>query len=511
MFISFQFCINRLVAHFCFCKRVVLHAYYLFVVAAFNDSWDIKNKTITFQDNLETSRTEQDKLKLCLKELADLSRDNIKLLRTELKELQKHVQDNKSDVLLNFSNLTTSFQNLLLKHDSNEREIIEGLNAEHDIQIMEYKMEQHQRSVEKKSLEEQIVYLDDSLKKASEDNEFLKSELAKVNENCERRVGALESRVKEVLEEKERAVKETTDRLCETHKNEIERLRSHFKYVMSDRSPSQVSIEKFDFKDDSQAKHTKAELDEAVAQETKKWQRTVEQIQIQHYISLEDVRKQITDKKDQEIVALREQVESLIADCKKYKNAIQKISDRELLRRIDLLEREKSELQLQVDGTRQQPLTDLAASVAVVEGEPDNGVFSSSQLSTAGRIDVATSPLRQHRETLTRSHSSAIRPCSVSLNSCQEGDLVLVVWSQKYETYVIHQESRYLYFLNSDCIKRLGLKEGGADQTNPYCIGEVESKEYCCAKKVCLYFYVRVKIIRMHAYIGLFSMGFAAL
>lgn len=82
------------------------------------------------------------------------------------------------------------------------------------------------------------------------------------------------------------------------------------------------------------------------------------------------------------------------------------------------------------------------------------------------------------------SKSSPLRHYVVSLNSCKVNELVLVVWNPQHENYTIHQESKYMYFLHSDCVETLGLKTTGTEPRKTYCIGQVVEKEYCHARKV---------------------------
>lgn len=328
-----------------------------------------KKTPFPFQDNLETSRTEQDKLKSFLKQVADLSRENITLLRTELKELHGQINDDKADVQLNFRDLCATFEQLLLERDNKERDLVQSLKADHEMEIASHKDLQETKDVESNFLKEE----NSRLEKVVEEHELLKVDLEEKCKAYDRRIEELEERVKAVLDEKERAVKETEERLHESHKAEIDSIRSRFKLMMSDRSPSESSLEKFDFKDEPLARYSKGDMEEAVMQEMKKWQRKVEEIQIQHEILLEDVRKQISDEKDRQIMLLQERVANLNLECLKHKNTIQQLAESdfncqnsELLQKIDLLEKEKSELQSEVDRIKQQ---DLAASVAVVEGE----------------------------------------------------------------------------------------------------------------------------------------------
>lgn len=100
-----------------------------------------------------------------------------------------------------------------------------------------------------------------------------------------------------------------------------------------------------------------------------------------------------------------------------------------------------------------------------------------------GKVDAATSPKR-HRDKLTKSQTTLIKTGKLSIDSCNGGESVLVIWDKEHEKYMILQESAYLFFLHSDCLETLGLKESVLGDRKQYCIGEVIDKEYCHAKKV---------------------------
>lgn len=102
----------------------------------------------------------------------------------------------------------------------------------------------------------------------------------------------------------------------------------------------------------------------------------------------------------------------------------------------------------------------------------------------SGKVDIATSPIK-HKEKLTKSQTSLIKDGLIKITSCKAGDVVLVLWDQVHESYMILQESEYMYFLHSDCVEMLGLKSTGEDRPRKlYCLGEVTDKEYCHARKV---------------------------
>jgi RB1-inducible coiled-coil protein 1 len=71
--------------------------------------------------------------------------------------------------------------------------------------------------------------------------------------------------------------------------------------------------------------------------------------------------------------------------------------------------------------------------------------------------------------------------------SCNTGDIVLVLWDEEMNNYVILQDSSTLYFLHSDCVEALGLSTSASTDEVPrkmYCLAQVVKKEYCFARKV---------------------------
>lgn len=317
--------------------------------------------------------------------MSNIAFENIRLLRTELNALRGNVVENESSVQLNFKDLIESFQQLLIERDYKERQIVQRLTADHELEITEHKRVLEQNDAEINRLKEERRELEDSLKKSSEEKETLQAELKKITEEYDRKVEELENRVKEVVEEKEKAVKESKDQLIESHKAEMESIRSRFKLMMADRSPSESSLEKVDLKED--ARFTKTELEEAVAQENKKWLRRMHDLQATHETSLETIKTELMDEKEKSIVLLQERVSSLMLECMKYKGTIQQLAESdaayqnaELLQKIEVLEKEKSDLMAELEAFKQpqqeqqqqlQQQQEMAASVAVVEGRLD--------------------------------------------------------------------------------------------------------------------------------------------
>lgn len=119
----------------------------------------------------------------------------------------------------------------------------------------------------------------------------------------------------------------------------------------------------------------------------------------------------------------------------------------------------------------------LTASVCPAT-PPHNG-GSGGTPSPAGSL--ARLPLRAKLSSSMHEH---IRGGSVSVDSADKGDRVMVVWSEEHNNFAVYLEpssGAALHFLHSDSLEPLGLAAGGGARR--YVTAEVLDKEYCQAKK----------------------------
>lgn len=318
----------------------------------------------------------------------------------------------------------------------------------------------YSRCMEEKNM--QIERLSESCRKNEEELSRLhnvamdlENRLKRVLESEER-----ERRQREELEEtlqiaqlnREQIIKEVTEQLTHAHKKEMEAVRSRFKLMTCtslERSPSDTSLERIE-------------------------------------MSVHEAMRRVANEKEHQLESLRFQLMTMEAECQKYKETINKLTDGSgsggseccsLLDRVEALERAKEKLERELIEARQQTsLThkDMSTSVALVDTDSRNR-------------DAATSPdpvkKPYIREKLTKSTTSLINQGKLSIGSCNIGDTVLVVWDDTFSNYKIAQDSTTLYFLHSECLDTLGLRiSRDASLRQPYVIGEVTEKEYCRTK-----------------------------
>jgi len=130
---------------------------------------------------------------------------------------------------------------------------------------------------------------------------------------------------------------------------------------------------------------------------------------------------------------------------------------------------------------------DMNASVAVVtDGNASRDAATSpepSRASSSKTICFHSSHSSYVHKKVTEKVAKMVQQGVVTINSCNPGDIVLVVWDTVHCNYAVYQESATLYFLHSDCVD--ALNEGMNPNGLRKCVlAEVVDKEYCHARKV---------------------------
>lgn len=141
------------------------------------------------------------------------------------------------------------------------------------------------------------------------------------------------------------------------------------------------------------------------------------------------------------------------------------------------------EIIVSMDSSREntREFKDMSCSVAVVS-ETSSQEAGTSSTSDINRQDPSTF---KYHEKLIKSTTNIFQQLCISLNTCNTGDCVIVLWDTKHSNYIVLQETKTMYFLHSDCTDTLDLRpsrDGLPKQT--YVLGQVIDKQYCHAKKV---------------------------
>ncbi|PNF24637.1 hypothetical protein B7P43_G00746 [Cryptotermes secundus] len=494
---------------------------------------------VTEQENLGNTRSEVEQLRGQLSACWRTTAQVVSELRTELASMraliwQEQVEFNGLLAQL-LAALGQQYESAVEAEKMLRQEQLQRLTVDHELEMDSLK--KYVRSAAE-AKDEEIRILKQTILMKEEDLASLRANMEEqLEEKVQSRQEALQklelelsemrqqcSVVQEQLEgaetDKQRALKELSDRLTHSYKTELEGLRSRFRLMATtsmERSPSDSSLEKIERSElielvnheaivaqirKDLAAEREAAVRRAVEKERACWEARLEQelkqarlrSEAERQVWFNEAMRRVVEDKERQLEILRMREVSLVEECQRHQETIRQLTDsREsgaqgagsamwpLLDRMDELEADKACLQAQLAEERERKAAEMNTSVAVV------------QESTSSR-DAATSPepsqrglQEEHpfREKLTRSTTSLIQQGKISIVSCNVGDAVLVVWDEEHRNYTILQETATLYFLHSDCLDTLGLRSASADGSlrRLYSTGEVTEKEYCHARK----------------------------
>lgn len=111
------------------------------------------------------------------------------------------------------------------------------------------------------------------------------------------------------------------------------------------------------------------------------------------------------------------------------------------------------------------------------------------QLETGGGAESDASLRRLQRDNqrlrmqLSRSTTGLLERGLVSVLSCNDDDVVLLLWDEDRRHYRVFQESALLHFVHTESLESLGLTVPPQSGRPPYAIAQVVSHEFCQAKK----------------------------
>lgn len=175
-----------------------------------------------------------------------------------------------------------------------EKEIIERLTFEHQLELGDYKKALDNKTEEIKCLRNENISLDQQINTYVEDNVSLKNEIEKLIATRDKEIEELQKNLQKVEEEKERTIKEIKESLIREHRAELDSLRSRFKLMM-EQSSTELSQDKMD-----QFESMKAEaVESAIADERHKWEHVLKDT-IAKITKAKDEEKHILEKENEE-------------------------------------------------------------------------------------------------------------------------------------------------------------------------------------------------------------------
>lgn len=342
-------------------------------------------------------------MKTFLVRLGILAQQAITQLKNELNEFKVAALNDRTMLEEKFKSVGDEWVKYITLRDKKEEETIERIRNDYEKLLNELRAE----NTEKFEL----------LGKIKADVELLNDEKSKLKGELERKVEVLRElqemftnikdehrqtleNLQQQLEnkelEKQRELKESSDTLSKKHKDEIESIRSRFKLMTMERSPSDNSLEKIgDFS--SLPNHQSLisqltenfEMDkekavkEAILIEQEKWEKILadqinsikSKLNEDNACANDELMRRITDDYSKQIDLLRERERNLSLESMKLKNTILQLTEGnenqvvELSEKLDRIQKEKEILEEKLEKLQNDRSLEMAASVAVIEGK----------------------------------------------------------------------------------------------------------------------------------------------
>lgn len=422
----------------------------------------ISAETLT-EENLGTTRLEVEKLKAILRNVYQLSQSSISFLREQLVALRTENASNQSEFRCKLDALNRSWAAIQQEAQNRERETIQRLTVDHELEMNDLRMSIHQKDDEILSLRSDNSTLKGSHIETVSKYESEKKELNSKIDEIKEMISKLEKQLADADVDKKKAIQEAVEQLEHKHKTDIESLRCRYKLMTSmDRSPSDTSLEKIekpDMIDIASHEQLLAQVKEdfnrekeraikmAIDEERQRWESSSSTIRPQQRSMASspgtpsgssDILKRILDEKERQLDELRDKEQLLLRENQRYKETIQSLTDPELC---------------------------------------------SNQLSLKGRVETLERENQNLTKELEKQHNKS--GGGVSIRSCAQGDTVMFVYNGTYDQYTIVQNAPVLYFLHADSYAAFNLAQlvPGTVPKVIHCIGIVTDKEYCHARK----------------------------
>lgn len=189
--------------------------------------------------------------------------------------------------------------------------------------------------------------------------------------------------------------------------------------------------------------------------------------------------KKVIEKSDRE----KQMKEAMMGDNdeEELKNLTSKNLD--LAAEVQRLQEEVREQQLLLQQQQQQPMHGSVMGASVMTVPMETAASSNSCSSSAAVSDSFGSSAAAAAASLTQSMTSAMSKGNVSVTSVDKGQVVMIVWDEEHNSYVVYTEGSgiLLHFLHTESIPALGLTSEAPRRR--FITGEVVHKELCQAKK----------------------------
>lgn len=273
-----------------------------------------------------------------------LSYDSLHLLRQQLSDVKTTTQTERDCLRHQLQELTQTWSRIDEESKLHEREIIQRLTLDHELELNDIKKVLFNKDAEIETLRHENTDINEVL---TEKQKLIDNENTS-NEERKNRIKTLENTIEQSIKEREKAVNEMRERLVHAHRTEIESLRCRFKLMTSmDNSPTtDSSLEKLErpnlielVNHESILLQTKEDLKaEKAAAVRIAVDRERLRLETQFFSSSspksptssgQDMYRRILDEKERQIDNLRERETMLAKENMKLKETIQAVADSE--------------------------------------------------------------------------------------------------------------------------------------------------------------------------------------
>lgn len=274
------------------------------------------------QENAGTAQLEIERLKSLLVAMAQLSRDSIELLREQLRGVKDNVNCDKKDLAAEFQRIDTMWTNLKEQNATNEREIINRLTVDHELELNDVRKLLGIKGDEVAELKIENSKLLEKLANSELETETSKTRSSSEIDGLKARIAQLEEQLNNHDTEKTKAVNEIKDRLIREHKTEIESLRCRYKLMKNvDRTPSDTSLERIERPD----------------------------LQASSPTSSQSLYRRILDEKERQLDAANSQLDVFSKENDALKRTIQNLTEGDQLESMD-------QMKVQIDALQKEKL-----------------------------------------------------------------------------------------------------------------------------------------------------------
>lgn len=409
---------------------------------------------------------EVNRLRQLLITMYRISHESISLLKQQLVALKTDFLSENQNLKEQLELLIKSYDDLKAETKNNERELIQRLTVDHELELNDLSKKLFIKDDEVSTLKSEKEQLEDELKKCEERNRNEKQSLESKVQELEEKVQDLQNKISQQTNEKDTAIKFLKD----NHRSEIESLRCKFKLITSmDTSPSDGNLDKID------------NMIEITKHET-----IVEQLKADLKENLESAVKEAIEKERAAISRLNESASKSSLTPSSPSRSPR--DSQEILKRI--LEEKDRQLE-QIREREQFHIKEINRYKEIIDSLTDDELNKSQVSLYKGKLEAVEKEKKQLEEKLERERAKRAKLNNlaqgngVTINSCSKDDIVLVVWNSQHEQYTIVQDSSVLYFLHAESYQDLRLSSVPPNSYPRicYCIGRVTDKEYCHAKK----------------------------